>query len=348
MTQNKPGTALALLANRLQVSEAEVKQSLTQTVFKGANEAQMTALLVVANEYSLNPFTKELYAFPSKGGIVPMVSIDGWLRIINEHPEYAGMDIVYAENVVTVQKSRPCPEYIEVTIHRKDRPHTSSAIREYLDECYRNTEPWNMMTRRMLRHKAIKEAGRVTMGLHGIFDEDEARDVLEREGKTIVVEGEAYEVGEKVDPIADPEALAELLALAATKTAGNGKPVSQKAIIGNLKRQYGYEGTWEEIPESYVQATVEGLRQLEDAVSEPTGENPTAEVETSKPAKNARLAKLCILWTDVIAKDLDDEASLRAWLDSAYGTSHRNKLTAEQQGEVIEALERALSPGGEA
>ena len=41
----------------------------------------------------LNPFTKEIYAFPDSksGGIVPMVSIDGWCRIINEHPQLDGI-----------------------------------------------------------------------------------------------------------------------------------------------------------------------------------------------------------------------------------------------------------------
>ena len=42
---------------------------------------QMMSLLVVADNYGLNPFTKEIFAFPdTKGrGIVPVVQIGSWL-----------------------------------------------------------------------------------------------------------------------------------------------------------------------------------------------------------------------------------------------------------------------------
>ena len=52
---------------------------LKATVFKGlTSDAQMTALLVVANAYGLNPWTKEIYAYPDKqNGIVPVVGVDG-------------------------------------------------------------------------------------------------------------------------------------------------------------------------------------------------------------------------------------------------------------------------------
>jgi hypothetical protein len=43
-----------------------------------ATPEQFAAFLIVAKEYDLNPLTKEIYAFPGKGGgIVPIVSIDG-------------------------------------------------------------------------------------------------------------------------------------------------------------------------------------------------------------------------------------------------------------------------------
>ena len=43
---------------------------------------QITAFLMVAKEYKLNPITKEIYAFPAKGGgVQPIVSIDGWLKL---------------------------------------------------------------------------------------------------------------------------------------------------------------------------------------------------------------------------------------------------------------------------
>ena len=53
----------------------------------------MTALLIVANQYGLNPWTKEIYAFPDRqNGIVPIVGVDGWARILNENPNFDGIE----------------------------------------------------------------------------------------------------------------------------------------------------------------------------------------------------------------------------------------------------------------
>ena len=60
--------ALAKNLNMQGVDEHHLKHTLTQTVFKNANDEQLVALMIVANQYKLNPFTKEIYAFPAKGG----------------------------------------------------------------------------------------------------------------------------------------------------------------------------------------------------------------------------------------------------------------------------------------
>ena len=45
----------------------ELVQTLKATAFKGqVSDAQMAALLIVANQYGLSPWTKEIYAFPDK------------------------------------------------------------------------------------------------------------------------------------------------------------------------------------------------------------------------------------------------------------------------------------------
>ncbi len=87
-------TALATLAGKLaervgmdSVDPQELITTLRQTAFKGdASDAQFIALLIVANQYGLNPWTKEIYAFPDKqNGIVPVVGVDGWSRIEAEN-----------------------------------------------------------------------------------------------------------------------------------------------------------------------------------------------------------------------------------------------------------------------
>ena len=161
---------VGIMADKFNLAPEKLLPVLKDTCFKGATDEQMVALLVVANEYNLNPFTKEIYAFPAKGGgIVPVVGIDGWLRIINEHPQYDGMDVRISDD----GKECTC------TIYRKDRTHATS-ITEYLEEVVRNTDPWKM-ARRMLRHKAIIQCARVAFSFSGIKDDDEAEKIVQAE-----------------------------------------------------------------------------------------------------------------------------------------------------------------------
>jgi phage recombination protein Bet len=169
-TAPKPVSALAILADRLNVDTEKLMSTLKNTVFKGASNEEMMVLTVVANAYGLNPLVKELYAFPAKGGgIVPVVSIDGWLRITNDHPQMDGMETTFEHEDNGKLISCTC------VIHRKDRAHPTTAT-EYLAECKRSTEPWKM-EHRMLRHKAIIQCARIAFGFSGIHDEDEGAEI---------------------------------------------------------------------------------------------------------------------------------------------------------------------------
>ena len=67
-------SALAVMAGKYNVEPAKLLETLKNTVFRGASNDELLALVVVSNEYGLNPLTKEIYAFPAKGGgIVPVV-----------------------------------------------------------------------------------------------------------------------------------------------------------------------------------------------------------------------------------------------------------------------------------
>ena len=132
-------TLTQTLATKLDMGDGEgLIETLKATAFKGeVTDAQMTALLVVANQYGLNPWTKEIYAFPDKNnGIVPVVGVDGWSRIINSHPQFDGIEFHHADKLVTMPGGKPAPEWIECHIYRKDRSRPI-VVREYLDEVYR-------------------------------------------------------------------------------------------------------------------------------------------------------------------------------------------------------------------
>jgi phage recombination protein Bet len=166
---------MATFAGKFGVDADKMATTLKATAFRtGAKDPEVTneqlmALVVVSNQFNLNPFLKEIYAFPDqKGGIIPVVGIDGWLRLINEHPQYKSMEIRYAEH-----GQGEIPEWCEVEIERKDRAKPT-IVREYFSEVKRNTGPWGSHPRRMLRHKTIIQCGRVAFAFTGIHDPDEA------------------------------------------------------------------------------------------------------------------------------------------------------------------------------
>lgn len=169
----KRANALQVMASRLNVSADGLKNTLLQTVFKKATDEEFTALVIVANAYGLNPLTKEIYAFPAKGGgIVPVVSIDGWLRIMNEHPQFDGIEF----EDIPDDKGKLIA--VEAVIWRKDRTRPIK-VTEYLDECQMGTDPWKKMPARMLRHKATIQCARYAFGFAGIHDEEEAGVIAE-------------------------------------------------------------------------------------------------------------------------------------------------------------------------
>jgi len=162
----KKDSALAVMAERMNIEPAKLHATLKNTVFKGANDEEMVTLVVVANEHKLNPLQKEIYAFPARGGgIIPMISIDGWIKIMNQHPKFNGVHFQTAidENGV--------PDHCDCTIWVKGREHPT-VITEFYSECKRNTDPWRSHPKRMLRHKALSQCVRVAFGFAGGYNDD--------------------------------------------------------------------------------------------------------------------------------------------------------------------------------
>lgn len=167
-------SVLVRMSERFGIDADKMLSTLKATAFRGdASNEQLMALCVVAEQYGLNPWTKEIYAFPAqRGEIVPIVGVDGWLRIINSNPNFDGMDFKEAET-----PDGGVPAWIECSIHRKDRSHPTTA-REYYAEVKRDSAaPWRSHPRRMLRHKAVIQCARMAFGFAGIYDPDEGEAV---------------------------------------------------------------------------------------------------------------------------------------------------------------------------
>jgi len=167
---------LVVMANKYDMEPKAFNDMIKATVMPSkvpiSNE-QFCGFLSVANEYNLNPLTKEIYAFPSNGGIQPIVSIDGWMKMINNHKQFDGMEFVdhHEEGKLVA---------ITVKIHRKDRQHPIQ-VTEYMSECRRKTSTWDRWPARMLRHKAAIQGARYAFGFSGIVDPDEAARFKEAE-----------------------------------------------------------------------------------------------------------------------------------------------------------------------
>lgn len=168
-------SVIVRLAGKYGIDPEKMLTTLKATAFRGdVSTEQMMALLVVAEHHNLNPWTKEIYAFPDRNnGIVPVVGVDGWSRIINSNPSFDGMD--FSDGPAN---ARQIPEWIECTIYRKDRSHPVK-VREYFDEVARDVGPWKTHPRRMLRHKAMIQCARLAFGFGGIYDQDEAERIVD-------------------------------------------------------------------------------------------------------------------------------------------------------------------------
>lgn len=173
--QQKPNSgapsAIQIMAARYNVEPAKLYETLKQSIFPKATDAEMLALVVVANCYQLNVFLKEIYGFPAKGGgIVPVVSVDGWNSMLIRQPDFDGIEFEFTDDADGNVYS------CTATVHIKNRSHPVK-VTEYFSECVRPSDPWKNMPRRMLRNRTLCQASRMAFGISGVRHEEEAIDI---------------------------------------------------------------------------------------------------------------------------------------------------------------------------
>lgn len=204
-TNIKPEKSLGLVDTLAKMAKLNA-ETFAQTVRsvalpQGISKEQFTAFLMVCHEHRLNPITREIYGFEAHGKIQPIVSIDGWLKIINSRPEMNGMKF---KDHFSPEGSSP-PEgvltAITCTIYRSDREHPYE-LTEYMSECKRNTETWKNWPARMLRHKATIQCARYAFGFAGIYDPDEGARIAES-GPIDYIEGEVTIVKDESESATD-------------------------------------------------------------------------------------------------------------------------------------------------
>jgi phage recombination protein Bet len=156
------------------MSEESFVDALVQTSLSALitwTQLDLERLLLAAEVNGLSPTGREIFLVPSGGVLEPatvVVGVDGWSRIINTHKQFAGMRFKESEELVD-----GVPSWTECTMYRWDR-RVPTSVREYLVEVRGVSAGWITHPRRMLRHKAMVQCARLTFGLIGIYDADEA------------------------------------------------------------------------------------------------------------------------------------------------------------------------------
>lgn len=164
---NEPVGVIASMAATYNMVPEAFERTLMSTIMpSNVTREQVAAFLLVAREHGLNPFTKEIFAFPSRGGIQPVVSVDGWLKLMNAHPAFDGL--TFKDTFDDKGKLAS----VTAAVFRKDRAHPIE-VTEYMAECVRDTDVWKRWPMRMLRHKAAIQAARYAFGFAGIMEPDE-------------------------------------------------------------------------------------------------------------------------------------------------------------------------------
>ena len=174
------------LASKFNMDWESFLNTFKATVFKSCDKVpsneEVAMMMLVCKQYELNPFVGQVFAFKAKNGaIVPVVGIDGFTTIAERSKDYNGFEMTFSENNVLIEPiAKPCPEWCEVKVYRRNQDHPT-VVREYLDEVYvaprgekKWAGAWQSHTKRMLRHKTLIQAFRLTFAITGIYDEDEA------------------------------------------------------------------------------------------------------------------------------------------------------------------------------
>ena len=156
---------------------------LTQTAFsrlKFWTQTDLERLLLTAESLGLSPLSEDIYAAPtlSSQGLVNddfsstkpkdselsippitlVLSLQGWMRMINSHPQFKGLSFNQHEC-----KPGQLPEWMECSIYRGDR-QVATTIREYMSEVNLMSGAWVTHPRRMLRHKCMIQCAKLAFG----------------------------------------------------------------------------------------------------------------------------------------------------------------------------------------
>ena len=147
------------IATVLQLEEAELALWLEE--YTCLSPRVLLHFLHQIRKYRLDPLSDEIMLFKNpEGQYQTLITIDGWMKLINQDPQFAGMTFKESPEL-----ELGIPLWMECSIYRHDRilPIT---VKEYSAEIKTEHLLWKTMPRRMLRHRSIQQCARLAFSIH--------------------------------------------------------------------------------------------------------------------------------------------------------------------------------------
>ena len=147
---------LARAAAGLGIDEGELKAWIDLQIEVPAKT--ILTLLRSMQNLHLDPLCDEIaFTQYDDGQWQVFITIEGCSKLLNQHPQFNGLVFNQADTLID-----GVPEWMECTIHRKDRT-VPTTVREYLTEVRSENPIWQKMPRRMLRHRALQQCVRLAI-----------------------------------------------------------------------------------------------------------------------------------------------------------------------------------------
>jgi len=149
---------LKISAQCIGIAEETLQHWLDQ--YRWASSHTLFNFLHLIKKYHLDPLVDELSIIKNlDGSCQAYITFDGWSKIINQHPQYAGMSLRESS-----AKDNNMPIWMECTIYRNDRI-LPIVVTEYFTEVQTDHIAWKKMPKRMLRHRVIQQCARLALGI---------------------------------------------------------------------------------------------------------------------------------------------------------------------------------------
>jgi hypothetical protein len=116
--------------------------------------------LQLITQHRLDPKADEIDLVQYEAGQwQALITVNGWAKLINAQPAFCGIEFAESE-----EQDGTIPRWMSCTIYRTDRVKPIT-VKEYLVELKTEHPCWQVMPRRMLRHRAMQQCARLAFGI---------------------------------------------------------------------------------------------------------------------------------------------------------------------------------------